>query len=90
MFLGPGRRCVSTTGGTATSARTLWSFWKRVEQGNWKRYKIGDSVVVARRFRFDYLYITLVIIELLFYGLESAPGAGSLVAAFLRTFFSSP
>src|SRR5947208_10923359 len=51
MSLGPGRRCVSTTGGTATSDRTFWSFRERVEVGNWKRYKIGDSVVVARRFR---------------------------------------
>src|SRR3989442_11616241 len=51
MSLGPGLRCVSTTGGTATSERTFWSFWERVEEGNWKRYKIGDSVVVARRFR---------------------------------------
>src|SRR6266571_3687560 len=47
MSLGPGLRCVSTTGGTATSERTFWSFWERVEEGNWKRYKIGDSVVVA-------------------------------------------
>src|SRR5437762_2317205 len=71
MSLGPGLRCVSTTGGTATSERTFWSFWERVEEGNWKRYKIGDSEVVARRFRrfivecivgsaFYYVYVTTV------------------------------
>src|SRR5947209_20555415 len=56
MSLAPGRLCVSTTGGTSTSARTFCSLRERVLEGNWKRYKIGDSVLVARRFRFDYLY----------------------------------
>jgi hypothetical protein len=62
MSLGPGLRCVSTTGGTATSERTFWSFWERVEEGNWKRYKIGDSVVDARRFRYDYNSMFLLLL----------------------------
>jgi hypothetical protein len=37
--------------GISIFAMTFWSFRERVEVGNWKRYKIGDSVVVARRFR---------------------------------------
>ena len=60
---GPGRRCVSTTGGTATSARTCWSFKYRVDEGNWKRYKISDSVVVARRFRSTICTLVLDIVE---------------------------
>jgi hypothetical protein len=52
MSLGPGRRCVSLTRGCWISCeRTIWSLRERVEVGNWKRYKIGDSAVVARRFR---------------------------------------
>ena len=39
------------TRGVSISERTIWSFRESVEVDNWKRYKIGDSVVVARRFR---------------------------------------
>jgi hypothetical protein len=50
MSRGPGLRCCGT-GSTAISESTCCSFWERVEEGIWKRYKIGDRVVVARRFR---------------------------------------
>ena len=63
MSRGPGRRCLSTTGGTVSSERPFWSFWERVEVGNWKRYKIGDSVLVARRFRSTIYTIVLGIVE---------------------------
>ncbi len=50
MSRGPGLLC-SGIGSTSIAESTCCSFWKSVEVGNWKRYKIGDSVVVARRFR---------------------------------------
>src|SRR5450755_1825024 len=52
-FRGPGRRCFSITGGLTflSSARRCWSFWYSLLVGIWKRYKIGDSVLDARRFR---------------------------------------
>jgi hypothetical protein len=51
MSFGPGLRCVSITGGITITERTCCSFRERVDVGNWKRYKIGDRVVVALRFR---------------------------------------
>ena len=36
---------------------------ERFDVGNWKRYKIGDSEVVARRFRSTICTIVLDIIE---------------------------
>src|SRR5438067_4740868 len=41
----------SGIGSTTISESTFWSLRERVLEENWKRYKIGDSVVVARRFR---------------------------------------
>jgi hypothetical protein len=62
MSRGPGLLC-SGIGSTSIAESTCCSFWKSVEEGNWKRYKIGDSVVVARRFRLDYLCNFQIIIE---------------------------
>jgi hypothetical protein len=71
MSFGPGLRCVSMTRGIGSSCdRTIWSLRERVEEGIWKRYKIGDSEVVARRFRFDYLFIFQVLLEYLFFRIE--------------------
>jgi hypothetical protein len=66
MSRGPGLLC-SGIGSTTTSDNTFWSFRERVLEGNWKRYKIGDSVVVARRFRSTICTIVLFIIEQKFY-----------------------
>ena len=69
MSRGPGLLC-SSIGSTSTSESTCWSLRERVLAGNWKRYKIGDSVVDARRFRFDYLYTFIVFMEYLFFRVD--------------------
>ena len=89
MSFGPGRRCVSMTSGLSIFAMTFWSFRERVEVGNWKRYKIGDSVVVARRFQFDYLFNILVLFDICSFASPSPPCVGSLVSAFSHTLFSA-
>jgi len=50
MSRGPGLLC-SGIGSTSLSKSTCCSLRERVLEGNWKRYKIGDRVLVARRFR---------------------------------------
>jgi len=72
---GPGRRCFITTGGVlpaavSSSASRCWTFWYSLPDGARKRYKIGDSVADSRRFRFDYLFIFLVLLELLFFWID--------------------
>ena len=67
MSFGPGRRCVSMTRGIPISEMTIWSLRESVEVGNWKRYKIGDSEVDARRFRSTICTIILELVENKFY-----------------------
>ena len=51
------------TRGVSIVEMTIWSLRESVEVGNWKRYKIGDSVVVARRFRSTIYTIVLELVE---------------------------
>src|SRR5437764_207996 len=76
------------TRGVSSTERVIWSFRERVEVGNWKRYKIGDSVVVARRFRSTICTIVLVFIEHLFSTLPPL-AAPALMALGLRTYSSA-
>jgi uncharacterized membrane protein len=47
-----------------------WTLRYSLPDGARKRYKIGDSVAETRRFRFDYLFIFLVLLEYLFFRIE--------------------
>src|SRR5690348_8653656 len=87
MSRGPGLLC-SGIGSTSIAESTCCSFWKSVEEGNWKRYKIGDSVVVARRFRFDYLYIFIVFLEHLFFPIDVSSLRWLSCLCFSNTLFS--
>ena len=53
----------------------------------WKRYKIGDKVLDARRFRFDYLFIILELLEHLFSRIDNSSLRYYFVSAFSDTLF---
>ncbi len=46
--------------------------------GNWKREKIGDRGAETRRFRSDYLFMFLLLMRHLLFGIDISSCAGSL------------